>query len=179
MATIAEVGSVNGLAYQRDVDTYFAAAHAKRHSGFGPGGTGAIYAVEGGGTPFVFATLPNATDPHPTSTIGDASYEADWDDDFAAFDAVGKIGLGDIDLSEDGTVLWAVNLNDRQLYEIPIGSTDAPFDTSAFAPSNIVAHDFIASILADDATALGINPTQNIRPNGLAVHDGNGLHRLG
>ncbi|QEG24328.1 SdrD B-like domain-containing protein [Mariniblastus fucicola] len=172
VATIGEVGSVTGLAYQNEIDTFFAGAHTKRHSGYGSGGSGAIYSITAGGTPVVFATLPNIADPHPTSTIGDATYRDDWDADLATYDLVGKSGLGDVDLSEDGTTVWAMNLFDNQLYEIPIGSTDAPLDLSQHSDSNIVAHDIITAILNEDANALGVNPLQNARPNGLAFHDG-------
>ena len=173
LATVGEVGSVGGLAYQRDLETHFAGSFMKRHSGFGPGGPGAIYEVpENGGSPSVFATLPNAADPHPTSTIGDPTYTADWDVDANSFDPVGKIGLGDMDLSEDSKTLYALNHFDRQLYEVPLGAAATPLDLSSHNPADIVGYDYLTIILNDDPNALGINPNQNIRPSGLGVQDG-------
>ena len=119
-----QAGTTWGLAHQRQSNSLFAAAFMKRHTGFGPGGTGAIYRINrtlAPGNPSratVFLDLnalfgSTGADPHPLGT--------DFNRDPLSWDAVGKISLGDIDISEDEQTLWAVSLNDRQLYEIPIG----------------------------------------------------------
>jgi len=119
-----QVGTTWGLAYQGASDSLFAAALMKRHTGFGPGGTGAIYRIANAsnpapGTVSLFldlnALFPGSAgaNPHPSGT--------NFDIDPISWDPVGKISLGDIDISEDQQTLWAMNLNDRQLYRIPIG----------------------------------------------------------
>jgi hypothetical protein len=122
--TKAQVGSVFGLAYRRSTDTLYAAAFMKRHTGIGPGGTGAIYQIANvsnaaAGTPSVFATVPNAgADTHPTTSGGGVI----WEQDFNTFTVVGRRGLGGLEISEDGTRLFVVNLNNRELYEIPVAT---------------------------------------------------------
>ena len=52
-------------------------------------------------------------DPHDNTT---PNYETD----VPAWDQVGKSAFGDIDVSPDGTTLFAVALRDRRLYRIPV-----------------------------------------------------------
>ncbi|HLF27795.1 MAG TPA: SdrD B-like domain-containing protein [Anaerolineae bacterium] len=119
-ATAAQIGTTWGLAYQRTSNSLFAAAFMKRHAGFGPGGPGAIYRIDraGSAAPSLFLDLNIL---FPGSAGADPHGVPDYFVDQNSWDAVGKISLGDIDLSEDEQTLWAMNLNDRQLYEIPIG----------------------------------------------------------
>src|SRR5262249_51926702 len=89
------VGTTWGLGYNRFTRTVYAAAFMKKHTGFGPGGTGAIYQMETtGSTATLFADL-NAlvgagtagTDPHnPNNSLTD-NFNGTWD-------AVGKTALG-------------------------------------------------------------------------------------
>lgn len=72
----------------------------------------------GAATVTSFLELQAGTNPQSTS--------ASLVTDAASYDLVGKLGLpGDIDLSEDESTLWAVNLFDRQLYQIPLAGTAA------------------------------------------------------
>lgn len=116
----SQMGSVWGVSYQRQSDTTFASAMTKRHSGFGPLGTGGIYAVDmqtGVTSQYLdlnsIAGINTGADMH-TGLSGDASTQ---NHDPAAFDAVGRVSLGDIDISGDDT-LWVVNLFDSTLYRI-------------------------------------------------------------
>jgi uncharacterized repeat protein (TIGR01451 family) len=128
----ADTGSTWGLAFQRETRTVFASAFMKRHAGLGPLGLGGIYSItlDSASTPSTFASgqLVNlsalgvnvGTDPRRP---GDLPADMDIPNhDPNAFDAVGKTGLGDIDLSEDGRTLWATNLFERTLLEIRIGN---------------------------------------------------------
>lgn len=123
-ATKTQIGSVFGLAYRRVSDTLYASAYMKRHTGVGPSGTGAIYQISNvsnttAGTPSLFATIPNAgNDTHPTVTGAGVA----WENDYSTFDAIGKIGLGGLDVSDDGSALFTINLNTRELYQIPIST---------------------------------------------------------
>lgn len=125
--TKAQLGSVFGLAYRRSTDTLYAAAFMKRHTGIGPGGTGAIYQIpnvsnSAASTPSVFATIPNTgADTHPTTTGGGVI----WEQDFNTFTVIGRRGLGGLEISEDSSRLFTINLNTRELYEIPV-STGVP-----------------------------------------------------
>jgi SdrD B-like domain len=126
IATAEQVGSTWGLAYRRSSDTLFAAAYVKRHTGLKPSGsTGAIYLIQGPDTaapsvranPFidlnqVFGANTTGANPHDAS-----NYELDA----AAYDVIGKVGLGGLALSDDEQTLYTVNLADRQLYSIPLG----------------------------------------------------------
>ncbi|MCA0353764.1 MAG: hypothetical protein LCH85_17360 [Chloroflexi bacterium] len=154
----AETGPTFGLAWQRSSRSLFASAVMKRHVGFGPSGTGAIYRI----TPSprtvslfldlntVFGAGTAGVDPHPNGT--------DLVHDSAAWDPVGKIALGDMDISEDQTTLWTINLADRQLYEIPIGLT--PTAPSAAA---------IGRFAVPDPTDCAAN---DHRPYAVAVNEG-------
>jgi hypothetical protein len=118
------LGSVFGLAYRRSTDTLYAAAFMKRHTGIGTGGTGAIYQIPNvsnvaASTPTVFATIPNAgADTHPTTSGGGVI----WEQDFNTFPVIGTRGLGGLEISEDGSRLFTINLNTRELYEIPVAT---------------------------------------------------------
>ncbi len=152
-ASADEIGATWGIATDRATGDVFTSALVKRHAGVGPGGVDAIYRVPGGnGTPEVWYSssdtdagtiADNGT--RGLAGAGTPSYDTD------VFALVGTTGWGDIDLSEDATTLYAVNLFDRQV--VAIGA----------------------------ATAVGANlPSPNYptctngvaRPWGLAVHDG-------
>ncbi|MBL1193032.1 MAG: sortase [Chloroflexi bacterium] len=148
LADNSEIGATYGLAYQRTTGIMFASAVMKRHSGFGiisavagiptTGGIYAIDPVAGTAVPFVdlngLGGVNTGTDPHcytDTGTLlGTDCLDSDSNnptrdlngvggtDD--AFDAVGKISFGDMDISADDRTLWLVNTNesDRALIEI-------------------------------------------------------------
>jgi hypothetical protein len=120
--TASQVGTVFSLAYSRATDRIYSAAFFKRHAGFGPGADGvfnnsddpgAVYVVNRstGSLASVF-TVPNATsNSHNTADYGADNLDAGWD-------AVGKQGLGGMDLSDDGSLLFVMNLQDRKLYKL-------------------------------------------------------------
>src|SRR5262249_13650390 len=118
------VGTTWGLGYNRNTHTIYAAAFMKKHSGFGPSGTGAIYQMPTTGTSAtlfvdlnaIFGAGTTGNDPHdPTDYLHD-NFNTTWD-------AVGKISLGGLDVSEDGKRLYVMNLANRTLYEIPLDAT--------------------------------------------------------
>jgi hypothetical protein len=99
------VGTVYGLAYRKEDKRIFSGAFAKRGTAYGPGGPGAVYATTPGGVTTVFAVVPNA---------GTTAHELTIDSAF--FSVAGTQSLGDVDISEDGSELYVVNLNDKKLY---------------------------------------------------------------
>lgn len=129
LAQAQDIGTVWGLAYNENTQTIFASSFFKRHSGFGPGGPGAIYAINR--TTGAVTTLINVAsagaDPHTTADyfndnnrtiVGGQPVDSGWD-------SVGKIGWGGLTISDDGSTLYAVNLGDRRLYIIPIANPAA------------------------------------------------------
>jgi hypothetical protein len=165
-AVASQIGPTWGLAYHRASDSIFAAAFMKRHSAFGPGGTGAIYRIDRsagrGGPVSVFLDLDDlfgagtaGADPHPQGT----NFQIDPN----SWDPVGKVALGDLDLSEDEQTLWTINLADRRLYRIPIGSPPVPPQD----PNEVDR--FVIPLDQGDCP----NPASDLRPFGIGIHEGN------
>ena len=110
LAPMGAVGAVWGLAH-RPGDAYlYAAAFHKRAAAFGPGGPGAIYRLDlESGEVDLWTTVPDAgEDLHDPS--------GDYIPDSPGGPPTGRVSLGDIDLSSDGSELFAVNLNTRRIY---------------------------------------------------------------
>lgn len=120
LANTDQVGTTFGIAYHRATRRVFVSAVMKKHTKFGPGGTGAIYQINrstGALTEYVnlntvFGAGTAGANPHNTADYNTDNGQTTWD-------AVGKISLGGIALSADEQYLFAMNLADRQLYRIP------------------------------------------------------------
>lgn len=175
-AVANQIGTTWGLAYQRSSDTLFASAFQKRHSGYAPTeeSTGAIYKIpqpnDGAITNValfvdliaLFGSNVAGDNPHPKDTT---NFELDLN----SYDAVGKISLGDMDISDDESSLWTVNLADRQLYQIPLGS-DPRNPTAPSASSEINRYDLLDANLFDNAPACPDNSV-DLRPFAVKVKD--------
>lgn len=136
LATMAQVGSTWGLAYHKSSRTLLASSYLKRHIGFGPNGTAAIYQTTGPSAGSLFVNLrslvPDAggDDPRTTGAAGcntsplPATYDFDSDNCVIVGGdlKVGKRGLGDIDISDDGRTLYAIDLANRRLYSMNVGN---------------------------------------------------------
>jgi SdrD B-like domain/SprB repeat len=135
IAYAEKVGTLWGVAYQRESDKLFTSAFMRRGTMFGSLGTGGIYVVDNAsGNSFTPTASRNfidvnsigivtGADPHPQPAVYDGQTALDLSAcDGAAFDMVGKIGIGDIDLSEDGKDLFLTNLYDRKVYKIKINN---------------------------------------------------------
>lgn len=136
LATASQVGSLWGTAYNKFTKRLYTSAVMRRHVGLGPAGLGGIYVTDLSGSGFSPAntslyvdisslginlgSIPSNNDrglfPGPVT----ASYDS------LAFDLVGKIGIGDMDLAEDGSLLWLTNLSDGQLYSVRIPEVGVP-----------------------------------------------------
>ncbi|MBK8192273.1 MAG: T9SS type A sorting domain-containing protein [Lewinellaceae bacterium] len=123
-----QVGSVYGLAWDRTNKYLYAGAFLKRHVGLGELGLGGIYRIYYSGVSPVVTPLfqvpnvgicirPDLANKFMPSMDGDA------------FAKVGKIGLGDLDISSDNNTLWTVNLNTRKLVRIDNILTANPTST--------------------------------------------------
>jgi uncharacterized repeat protein (TIGR01451 family) len=139
IADAGEIGSVWGAAFQRQTKKLFTAAFLKRHVGLGPAGLGGIYVTSTTGTAnsSTYVDLENA--PFNlnlgASLLTGRTLPANGttsSTDPLAFSAVGTVGLGGLALSTNGKVLYAVDLYNRQLLALAIGS---PASTSLTAAS--------------------------------------------
>ncbi|MBK7336508.1 MAG: hypothetical protein IPJ00_10170 [Saprospirales bacterium] len=151
LAQSSEIGSTWGIAYQKETNTIFSSAFLKRHCGWGPGGLGAVYRTD-------VSTLP------PPGPTGNASLYFNLDVygintgnegslaralgpnlntptyDGQVFDLVGKWGLGDTDISEDGDSLFIVNLFNRSIVTVDMGNP-AVFPVPVGAVSEVIIPD--------------------------------------
>lgn len=152
-ATFEQIGATYGLAHKRDTDQLFVGALTKRLMPYGPAGPGGIYVVDRGTKQTsLFATVPDA---------GDAKHSADLTRDTMEInDAVGKEGLGDLDLSDDGHTLYAVGLKAKSLYV---------YDTTGAGPGRPAARPQRTVPIPDPGCPSG---PEDWRPYGLGFHDG-------
>ncbi|MEO8611497.1 MAG: SdrD B-like domain-containing protein [Chloroflexota bacterium] len=193
-ALAKQTGSTWGLAYHRGSDSFLVGSYMKRHAGLGPNaaGTGttagAIYRITPGSyddpNPVniaanvkvsVFADLGAAAgaDPHPTSATSCAPNRTAildcWQFDTATWPLVSKAGLGDVDISEDDKRLYAVNLFNRTLVEIPV--IQSPTGITAGAARTIPLTAATIPDLGDPVTGCA-NFASDWRPFGLGMHLG-------
>ncbi len=138
LAVAGQIGATWGVAWDNRTETVFTSAVLKRHSGTGPFGLGGIYAITypttGASTVTSFFNLGDCTDLGVVDRSDLPASKELESDDFDAYEKVGKVGLGDLDLSEDGTELWTVNLNANELIKIQIrNSPSGPIQTPTCA----------------------------------------------
>jgi len=128
LAHAGEVGAIWALSYQRRTKKILSAAVVKRHTSFGPAGPGGIYITDiasGKTTPFMSVSsvgIDVGDDPHadPLANLFGDMNQASTDP--AAMTAVGRMSFGGMDISEDDKTLYFINLKDRKLYGLVIGS---------------------------------------------------------
>lgn len=127
LATARQVGSIWGLAIQRRTKQLFSAAVVKRHAGFGPLGSGGIYITD------LNNSNPNATTPFLSFSVDLGISTGDIPNrdlrgnklfpnaDPGPMEAMGRVGFGGADMSEDDRTLYVMNLFDRKLYGLTVG----------------------------------------------------------
>ncbi|MBO0934206.1 SdrD B-like domain-containing protein [Fibrella aquatilis] len=132
IADAGQVGSVWGMAYQRETDKLFTAAFLKRHVGLGTGGLGGVYVTNNAqgsttnGSLYVdlesapFSLTLGQTELGTRPTIPNNKTSSSTDP--TAFTLVGKAGLGSMAISDDGRKLYIVDLYNRQLLVLMIGN---------------------------------------------------------
>ncbi len=134
-ASLSVIGTTWGGAYQKESGSFFMAAFMKRHANFGVGGTGAIYVTKNVADPANSSTelylklsdfgINTGSDPHsaPNYQLDTIGVNGN------PFDEVGKMSLGDMDISSDEKYLYVVNLKLRKLHQIFIDSPHKPAGT--------------------------------------------------
>lgn len=122
---VDKLGSVWGLAYDNSNNALYTAAVVRRYAAMGEAGTGAIYKIDisdsENPTVSLFTTVSNTgtITANDSRSLADSANTASHD---SIFDEVGRIGLGDIDVSEDGKKLYTINLNTNSLVEIELAN---------------------------------------------------------
>jgi SdrD B-like domain/Secretion system C-terminal sorting domain len=122
------MGSVFGMTYQRETRTLFLAAYLKRHIGFGPGGIDAIYRTNISATGvatqpsilFNLSTFGINVGANPRLSVLPAASNLP-NKDTGVFGQVGKRGIGNIDLAENGKDMYITNLFENKIHRINIG----------------------------------------------------------
>ncbi len=149
------MGSVWGGAYQKESGSFFSSAFMKRHAAFGVGGPSAIYVSKNSDKPSIAKTelyiklsdfgYDVGTDPHPRGALNNYNYQMDTGTvvfagkKYTACDLVGKMSLGDIDITNDGEYLFVANLWNCKIYRIHIGNPHKP--GSQITAADIVEYD--------------------------------------
>jgi protocatechuate 3,4-dioxygenase beta subunit len=160
----SQVGATWGLDYSPTQDRLYAAAFTKRFVGYGPNGPGAIYqtnGVTGTSTASLYVDLNAVFGDNPAganyrgTNPTDAFFLAgDGLAGNVGWDAVGKSGLGGLDVSEDGSTIYVMALGDRQLYAVP---TSGPLNTTT-------VRRFALPRPANVTGVTGTNPLGDLRP---------------
>jgi Secretion system C-terminal sorting domain/SdrD B-like domain len=173
----SQLGATYGLAYHRLSNTLFASSYQKRHTSYGSANsTGAIYKIgnpadnsNSGVSLFVdlnilYGSNVAGNNPHPNGST-------DFTRDDASYELVGKIGFGDMDISEDGLNLWTINLKDRNLYKIPLGSD--PYNPVAPVSSASISRYPLWNLCdADNDGSIDLATDNDIRPFAIKPYHG-------
>ena len=149
LSTKADTGNTWGLAYQPATKLFWNSAFIRRHAALGPEGVGGLYVVNRDGeqvASFDLADLGLVLQ-DPGSDFSDTARDIREDlnsvisptdpnvtyparsylhlsRDIPGYSAVGKVGVGDIDISDDGEYLWLTNLYERKIHRIALGGTE-------------------------------------------------------
>jgi len=138
------LGTTYGLAYDWRRGQLYAASYATAFANVGPAGAGAIYQIDlASGTVRAWAWSDTGPDGPQRRTT------ANWANAAAL---AGRSGYGDVELSEDGAMLFAVNLFDRRIHRFAV-------------PSGLPAGSFACGGGGESWAAAA-------RPMGLGVRDG-------
>ena len=134
--TQAQTGSVYGLGYSRATGKIYEGAFLRRHSGFCPGGPGAIYEVDPNtGTVVRTLTVPSpGTAPTGRDLVGNTTNTSR---DINAYAAAAKVSLGDVDVVGDGKTLFTSNLNTREIVRVDGLDTLTPIYSSYALPGSV------------------------------------------
>ncbi|WP_040839554.1 SdrD B-like domain-containing protein [Thiothrix nivea] len=114
------IGSTWGVAYRRDTKKLYVSSVLRRHTSEGSLGFGGIYELDASNSaaaPVNWLSITSAGSmTNPRGIPGDGSPSHDVE----AYQKLGKMSLGDIDISEDGKTLYVMNLNTRSLVPVDI-----------------------------------------------------------
>ncbi|MCC7505631.1 MAG: hypothetical protein IT259_10030 [Saprospiraceae bacterium] len=166
----SEVGSCWGVAYDKENKRAFSSAFLRRHTGLGPDGIGAIYVTDFTQTPsnstglFVDLSAIGANIGTVSSNVarGLLPNRNQPNSDPEGFVKCGKVGVGDIDITDNGDTLYFTNLNTRKLQSLRLDN-----DGNPNTPYTHVASDVSTFDLPNVGCGGG-----DLRPWGLKVYKG-------
>jgi protocatechuate 3,4-dioxygenase beta subunit len=130
--TADAVGSVFGIGVDRSgtattAPNAYLGTYVKRHVEYGfAGATNTIYRLtlpeQGLGDVSVFVTLPGTLPAHDPAGVPGQLSTIPYSGDAAIFEHVGRVGLGDVDVTPDGRTLLAVDMDETapKLWFVPI-----------------------------------------------------------
>lgn len=160
LAGTDDVGTTFGIAYHRPSRKIFVSAYMKKHAKFGPGGTGAIYQIDrDSGVVSEYVNLNTVFGAGTAGTNPHNVLDYHTDNGNTTWDAVGKVALGGMAISDDQSYLWVMNLANRRLYRIPT--------TGALTSGTIQSYAFPAT-MPNCTTA----PANDIRPFAVTWYEG-------
>ncbi len=127
VAVKSETGPTWGVAYDSKRDVLYTSAVLRRHVGIGPNGGGAIYSIsDPAGAPGAATLLHDvatATGVPTTAARGlTGATPTTLNNDAPAFPLIAKVGLGDIDISNDNDTLYVTNLTDQTVYSVDLNN---------------------------------------------------------
>jgi SdrD B-like domain len=161
------IGSVWGIAVQRSTGDVFSSAVLRRHVGMGPGGIAQIYKTTSAGATTPFLNLGTSFGTFDESTRGLGNAATPSHDDLA-YPAVGKVGIGDIEINDAGTILYASNLATQQIVSTPM-----------IGPLNLVAYPTPRLHPTDCATSgQGTERVWGLKTRSFTAADGTKIDRV-
>jgi hypothetical protein len=139
VATIGQVGAVWGTAYSSTQNALYSAAMLRRHAGLTAAGLGGIFKTDlttSSTTLFVdvenlgvnLGSIPNDA-ARGLTQLANPSVDAD------AFAKVGKVGMGGLEISDDGQTLYFVNLFEKKLHRLSVANPTAVAEVVIPTPS--------------------------------------------
>lgn len=134
-----DTGALFGLGFDGATNLLWGSAVIRRHSGLGPEGVGGVYAMHTTGSgvaaSFDLTQAPWNLTFSDGRNLSDAARDLStnpnmnlaYSSDVPGYSAVGKIGIGELEVDPEGGYLWIVNLYEKKLHRIVLtGSADTP-----------------------------------------------------
>lgn len=156
LANAGQTGTLWGNAYSPQAKRLFVSAFLRRHAGMGPLGPGGIYmldpdlpnlsanlgfvSLDALGFPTHAASGALNIKSNAARELPEVPYNVPTHD-VDAYDQVGKVSLGDLEVSEDGRYLYTVNLYDRKLYRLDLRNAASPVVPTAAQVSSYTIPD--------------------------------------
>ena len=120
LASFGSIGATYGIGYQASSGAVYTAAYLRRFVGFGPGGIGQIYKNNALFIDLAAQGINVGADPRAATGYDIGQDNGQAPGSTALLSGVGRIGLGDLDASVDGTRLYTVSMGSKELVSIPV-----------------------------------------------------------
>ncbi|PCJ64061.1 MAG: hypothetical protein COA58_13820 [Bacteroidetes bacterium] len=128
--------------------------HRTRASSSAPAyGNGTSYSISGNTVTYLGSTDSESGSPVGLGVIGansDRGLATDltsYTNDPAAFDQVGKVSLGALEISDDGKYLFVVNLYNRKIYRLTLNNAYNPTSVTAVTSYNLPTTSVVNGVL--------------------------------